>query len=374
MLHSERRVCIIIDYPHHYRFQFFESLADAVHLNIIFASPGGTDREGLTQFSPKKATVTFLSAVKYQQILNHIWPSLVLFVRSLREIVAARPHIVVVHGYSNPACWSALLLRPLRLYKLIIWGESNRFDKPRHAVLELIKSAFLLGCDQAHVYGASARDYFVSLRYPKANIYVVQPTVLDAYFTTEHKRLRTDHERRLLYVGRFAPEKNLIFLLNGLKAYLETSEESALTLSLVGFGPMETQLREHVQRLDLGARVHFLGRVQQKDLPSVIAQHDVLTLPSLSETYGLVTLEAMLVGVPALVSTRCGCQADLITNSTGWTFDPTCAESLRNALLTIDKMSDSELNLRANAARVHAMKFSTEHSVSLTLEALAKWL
>ena len=66
---------------------------------------------------------------------------------------------------------------------------------------------------------------------------------------------------------------------------------------------------------------HFAGFKNQTELPAYYAAADLLALPSVSETWGLVVNEAMACGTPAVVSAAVGCAPDLIEEGvTGATF------------------------------------------------------
>ena len=86
-----------------------------------------------------------------------------------------------------------------------------------------------------------------------------------------------------MYMGRVAVEKNV---------------EAFLTLDLpgskyvVGDGPDLDQLRRRYPD------VHFVGQKMGQDLVSHVAAADVFVFPSLTDTFGLVLLEAMACGVP----------------------------------------------------------------------------
>ena len=58
--------------------------------------------------------------------------------------------------------------------------------------------------------------------------------------------------------------------------------------------------------------VHFLGFRNQSELPALYAAADVLCLPSVRETFGLVVSEAMHAGLPVVCSDRVGCTEDLV--------------------------------------------------------------
>ncbi len=86
-----------------------------------------------------------------------------------------------------------------------------------------------------------------------------------------------------LYVGRLAVEKNVSAFLN---------LDLPGTKLVVGDGPMREQLRRR------HPDTHFLGQRVGEDLARIYASSDVFVFPSLTDTFGLVLLEALASGVP----------------------------------------------------------------------------
>lgn len=103
---------------------------------------------------------------------------------------------------------------------------------------------------------------------------------------------------RFLNVGRYSEQKNQSFLLD-VFALLRDRLESA-HLNIVGFGPLENDLRRKVQQLGLNEAVSFLER--DTDVPALLAETDFFLLPSLHEGFGIVAVEAQAAGVPVFVS------------------------------------------------------------------------
>jgi glycosyltransferase involved in cell wall biosynthesis len=72
-------------------------------------------------------------------------------------------------------------------------------------------------------------------------------------------------------------------------------------------GPSEdaylASLRERVERLQLNRHVEFLGPIREEEKDRLFNESDVLILPSFSENFGLVVVEALAFGVPVIVST-----------------------------------------------------------------------
>lgn len=94
-----------------------------------------------------------------------------------------------------------------------------------------------------------------------------------------------------LYVGRMSPEKNL-------DAACGLAETEGFHLVLVGEGPDEERLRRRLE----GTSATVTGPLYGEELADVYAAADVFVFPSVTETLGLVILEAMATGVPVVAA------------------------------------------------------------------------
>jgi glycosyltransferase involved in cell wall biosynthesis len=130
--------------------------------------------------------------------------------------------------------------------------------------------------------------------------YGVSPTV--AALIEGHAAERPDPDRpddlRLLFVGRLVYYKGVEVLLRS----LALDPSSRVTATIVGDGPLRTDLEEMARFLGLDRRVSFLGLVPDDELPGLYASHDAFVLPSVSaaEAFGLSMAEAMVGGLPAI--------------------------------------------------------------------------
>ena len=99
----------------------------------------------------------------------------------------------------------------------------------------------------------------------------------------------TDDQLALIYVGRIAPEKNLDLAVRAFRAI--QAEQPDARFVFVGDGPA----RAHLQAAN--PDFHFAGVQRGEALAAHFASGDLFLFPSLSETFGNVTLEAMASGV-----------------------------------------------------------------------------
>ncbi len=108
----------------------------------------------------------------------------------------------------------------------------------------------------------------------------------------------------LLYVGRVGQEKNMDFLLDALEQVVK-KEPSAL-LVIAGNGPYFDTFKTLVAHRSLSHAVLCLGYVDHQELKHLYALADVFTFASVTETQGLVTIEAMMCGTPAVAVGKMG--------------------------------------------------------------------
>jgi glycosyltransferase involved in cell wall biosynthesis len=148
----------------------------------------------------------------------------------------------------------------------------------------------------------------------------------------------------LLSVGRLAAEKNLNLTIDTYQALKAAGRDVKMVFA--GDGPMrnitETKCPD----------AFFMGMCSHEQLAILYASADVLLFPSLTETFGNVTLEAMASATPVLAF-DCAAASDFVTNHhNGWLIDSTQPQAYINRALdiTLDQsvMNQARLHTRAS--------------------------
>jgi glycosyltransferase involved in cell wall biosynthesis len=147
--------------------------------------------------------------------------------------------------------------------------------------------------------------------------------------------------RRILYVGRLSPEKNLRTVIQA-----TLSAGAGSTLRVVGSGPLRVDLEAQARKQ--GVPVEFLGVVEQAKLPAVYASSDVFVLASFTEGHPKVLLEAMACGLPCVASDCVGNRSLVTDGETGLLFDPHRPEDLTACLRRV--LDDPALAARLGKA------------------------
>ena len=105
-------------------------------------------------------------------------------------------------------------------------------------------------------------------------------------------------KRILLFAGRVTKEKNIEFLLNIFPALLQKHQD--LILMIVGNGPDLEFYKQIAVQLGVMDNCLFTGYMSRKDLSLTYGISDIFVFPSLTDTQGIVTLEAMICGMPVV--------------------------------------------------------------------------
>ncbi len=164
----------------------------------------------------------------------------------------------------------------------------------------------------------------------------------------------------VLFVGRLRYYK-------GVDVLIEAVERIRATLLIVGGGPMKERWVRQARASNAADRVHFLGDVEECELPNYYAAADVFVLPSCrrSEAYGLAMVEAMASGAPA-ISTDLGTGTSVVNRhrETGVVVPPGDATALAGALAEL--LADPEL--RRSMGEAARLRVCAELSADLMVE------
>jgi 1,2-diacylglycerol 3-alpha-glucosyltransferase len=165
-------------------------------------------------------------------------------------------------------------------------------------------------CDYFIAPSQKAKDYLEGVMRIKKPIAII-PTGINldmfnnAVLTPEERnRLRAlwgvgPKDILLIFVGRVGKEKSLDVLINGISVL--SQKNPAIKLLIVGGGPHLEHLKRLVALRKLSSAIIFTGYIPYDRMPSVYRMADIFTIASVSETQGLVTVEALASGLPVIV-------------------------------------------------------------------------
>ncbi|PWK26746.1 glycosyltransferase involved in cell wall biosynthesis [Arcicella aurantiaca] len=271
----------------------------------------------------------------------------------LKRVIYHRPQLIYLNGYYDVSYWAVIVYAKTKGIKIIIDSESNEQSRERIWWKESLKKVILTQLDGYLCLGTKATEYLLKLGIKKEkilstrNIGIANDKVSALYKTAYAQRNHTKERLNLpqfnfIYAGRFNPIKNLKMLIEAFGEISQThpfSKQWGLILS--GDGTEKEDLKALVQSKKL-ANIFFLPSCEWHEVPARYALADVAVLPSLFEPFGFLVNEALVYGMPIIVSNRCGSAYDLVKDGeNGFVFEPTLKFELMEKMQTMMNQSDN---------------------------------
>jgi len=321
--------------------------------HIYFFTYGGRDDLEFSGYLADNITI-----VPKKSISNNLLYSLVLpFIH--RRILN---HVDILKTNQMSGSWSAVLAKLIYRKKLVVrtgymlsinFSKSNPKSKTKWLRKGIERVAYKLA--NGIITTSQANFDYVEENYHPRSTHLLIPNYVE---TNAFKPMDLARKRgSICFVGRLAKEKNLFALLESLVGL-------PYTLTIIGAGAQEEQLKKFATRNEMN--VNFLGNVPNRQLPTILNQHEAFILPSLWEGMPKTLLEAMACGLP-VIGTKTDGTMEVIKHRENGILCNTDSTSIREAIMTL--MEDEELRRRLgeNARKTILKNYSLEKLVKKEL-------
>ena len=329
--------------------QLMEHMVKHGHEVGLVAAPEPRLMEGAKALGVKVfSNPHFVRPIRPWKDLRALWPV-------FRAIKAFSPDIV--HAHSTKAGYAARLACAVLRKPVIFTAHGWAFTEGRR----LWKRKLLAWAERlaakvtTKIICVSEHDRELALRWKVAKpqqLVVIHNGVdlrpfLEADGTALRRELKLGDLPIMTFVGRLAPPKDLMTLLEAVKALSDG------VLLVVGDGELRPQVEKYVQEHGLEGGVRLLG--QRSDIPEILAASDIFVLSSFWEGLPYTIIEAMMAGLP-VVATRVGGVPELVEDGvTGFLVPPKDPGALAEALRKL--VEDPELRRKmGEAGRKKALK------------------
>lgn len=165
---------------------------------------------------------------------------------------------------------------------------------------------------------------FLNDHYDREYINIFPNLIEDLPEFNDYKYLSSREKIKIGYIGRLSDEKGLDDLLYALA---NVKSNISIELHIAGAGPDKKNILNLASKLDIDSYVYFSGWVE--NVYSWLNGIDLLVVPSRSESFGIVVLEASACSVPVLASKTPGPLSQITDNEDGWLFKPGDPEDLK---------------------------------------------
>ena len=216
-------------------------------------------------------------------------------VGTFARIIAKQFNIPLVHTYHT-------------LYEdYVHYITHGYFDKSSKKIAEYLT---LFYCDKTAneliVPTKKIYDLFKEKYEVDRNVHIVPTGIeIDRFFKENvDKNKVTEIKKKLMllkddfvivFVGRIAQEKNIVFLIDAQKEMCKKNKN--IKLIIIGDGPESDEYKQLVKKHKLEDNIIFTGKIPWEEVPCYYQLADVFATASTSETQGLTVIEAMAGGV-----------------------------------------------------------------------------
>jgi len=336
---ERRRIAVVASHPIQYYVTLYRALAASplLDVRVLFASRIGLDATFDREMNVNVAWATDLTGGYVSEFLPEAARIRETGFRSVDNpsVAAAlarfRPDAVVIHGYAMLTMLRALLWCRLHGVKAIMASDSSAHAARRRlrrwaklALAPLLLRQF----GAALTMSDRAEAHLASLHYPRSRMFRTPVMIDSGFWWARENRLEirarrraelglTDRDFVLLCASKLHPRKRVLDLLEALARMQGASRspeaeprrpsfrgDDEIRLLIAGDGEQRAMLVGHAARH--GLDVEFLGFVNIDGLPALYAAADVFVHCAEIEQYGMVVVEAAVLGLPMILSDRTG--------------------------------------------------------------------
>jgi len=190
------------------------------------------------------------------------------------------------------------------------WEYTHYIPFPQEVIQEFLKNAihswlkvFIRKCQHIIIPSQSIKEILIR-EYGLEDRCTVIPTGTDLkpFLKADGNALRQSQgwqdDKVIISIGRLAPEKNWETLVRA--AAQVHAQHPDMRLVLIGDGTDKQTLELLAAELGIAERVTFAGQLPFDEIPAYLKAADLFSFASVTETQGLVTIEAMAAGLPVV--------------------------------------------------------------------------
>jgi len=236
------------------------------------------------------------------------------------------------HLLAGRASWS--ILRKEGSLKFAFEDLLMRFT---HPMLRILSNETLNECDVLVAVNEDAKNLYA--KYVDASKIEVIPFGVD---TNQFRYSTPPDNHDILALGGLFKRKGFDFLIEAMNRVVKEFPDAKL--HIVGDGPQRGNLMKLAKKLNLEKHVIFHGFIPLRKVPEFYRMCRVMCLPSLSESFGRVIIEAMASGRPVIATRTIGARGIIKHGKTGFLVPVADSKALANALFKV--LSDYDLTCK----------------------------
>lgn len=185
-------------------------------------------------------------------------------------------------------------------------------------------------------------------------------TAIHNYIELEDYNVKNEDENYILYFGRLAKEKGILYLLNAISKARKEIEN--IKLYIAGIGPEEEKIKEIISRNKLDKNVKLLGFLNHDKVKEYVSKSSIVVVPSIwYENCPYSVLETQAIGKPIIGSNLGGIPELVKDNENGLIYKYNDTDELSNKILELYKNDELKKKFSKNAKEYAKNEYNKEN-------------
>ncbi len=222
--------------------------------------------------------------------------------------IAAKEDFDVIHAHDWLTYPAGMAAKEATGKPLVVHMHATEFDRSGENVNELvygIERDGMMAADKVITVSNLTRKTVIERYGIDPEKVTTVHNAVDHSMLDDVKRIEKPYKEKLVtFLGRITYQKGPEYFVEA--AYKILQKDDNVRFVMAGSGDMLNKIISHVARLKIADKFHFAGFLKGNDVDHIFAMSDVFVMPSVSEPFGIVPLEAMRSSVPVVISKQSG--------------------------------------------------------------------
>jgi len=231
-------------------------------------------------------------------------------------VIAKENQFDIIHAHDWLTFFAGIEAKKISGKPLVVHVHATEFDRSGGNVNPNVYAIEREGMEMADkiiaVSGLTKKTIIEKYRIPSKKITVVYNAVEPVFSKNEMRLHKGVDEKIVTFIGRITMQKGPEYFIEA--AGLVLKKMKNVRFVMAGSGDLMNQMIDRVAELGIADHFHFTGFLKGNDVNQMLLMTDVFVMPSVSEPFGIVPLEAMQFNVPVVISNQSGV-AEILENA-----------------------------------------------------------
>lgn len=222
--------------------------------------------------------------------------------------MAAKENFDIIHAHDWLTYPAGIAAKKTSGKPLIVHMHATEFDRSGENVNQQvydIEREGMMEADKVITVSNLTRNVVINKYGIDPDKVITVHNAVDHSMLKDVKNIQKPYKEKLVtFLGRITLQKGPEYFIEA--AYKILQKDPNVRFVMAGSGDMLNRMIERVAHLRIADKFHFTGFLKGNDVNRVFSMSDVFVMPSVSEPFGIVPLEAMRSSVPVVISKQSG--------------------------------------------------------------------